>query len=288
MPSETPDGALALFTAVKPRLFGIAYRMLGSAADAEDIVQDVWLRWQVYDHELVENPAAFLATMATRLSINATQTARAKRETYIGPWLPDPVDTSADPLLGAERGEALNFAVLVLLEKLSPVERAAYVLREAFDYDYSSIAEILQMKEPAVRQLVSRARRHLVEGRRTPASPEEQRRLLEAFLAAARTGDVNDLESLLASDVVSYTDGNGVRQAARIPVVGRGRVAAFVSSFSGHFWVGAEFRFIEVNGQRSAMASRDGVDYAMLSIVASDEGIDQVLWVMNPEKLARI
>src|SRR3954469_11104682 len=138
-PRPTPadlDHAASVFASVRPRLFGIAYRMLGSATEAEDIVQEVWLRWQGCDRSEVLDAPAFLATTTTRLAINAAQSARSRRETYLGPWLPEPVDTSADPPLGAERGEALELAVLLLLEHLSPTERAAYVLREAFDYPY--------------------------------------------------------------------------------------------------------------------------------------------------------
>src|SRR3954463_5150768 len=169
------DEAASIFTGVRPRLFGIAYRMLGSVSEAEDLVQDVWLRWQTTDRSVVNNPGAFLATTTTRLAINELQSARARRETYIGPWLPEPVDTSADPFLGAERGEALEFAVLVLMEKLTPQERAAYVLREAFDYPYGQIAGILQSTEPAVRQLVSRARKRVTGERRAPVSAAAQR-----------------------------------------------------------------------------------------------------------------
>src|ERR1700759_181475 len=176
------DDGLSAFAAVRPRLFGIAYRMLGSATEAEDIVQDVWLRWQATDRSVVENPPAFLATTTTRMCINFAQSAQSRRETYIGPWLPEPVDTSSDPALGAERGEALGLAILLLLEKLSPTERAAYVLREAFDYSYREIAELLEMEEANTRQLVSRARKHGAERRYTPASAVEQRRLLEAFI----------------------------------------------------------------------------------------------------------
>jgi RNA polymerase sigma factor (sigma-70 family) len=139
------DDGLAAFAPVRPRLFGIAYRMLGSAAEAEDIVQDVWLRWQCANRRAVENPAAFLATTTTRLCINLLQSAQVRRETYVGTWLPEPVSTRDDPGLGAERGEALQLAVLLLLEKLPPTERAAYVLREAFDYSYRQIADILQL-----------------------------------------------------------------------------------------------------------------------------------------------
>src|SRR6476660_7260258 len=147
--TENDDG-LSVFFDARPRLFGIAYRMLGSAAEAEDIVQDVWLRWQSTNRSAVENPPAYLATTTTRLCINLAQSAHTRRETYVGTWLPEPVDTSADPAIGAERDEALKLAVLLLLEKLSPTERAAYVLREAFDYPYRQIAEILQTEEANV------------------------------------------------------------------------------------------------------------------------------------------
>src|SRR6201985_2347942 len=190
---EHKDG-LSAFIGVRPRLFGIAYRMLGSATEAEDIVQDVWLRWQATDRSVVENPPAFLATTTNRMCINFAQSAHSRRETYAGPWLPEPVDTSSDPALGAERGEALGLAILLLLEKLSPTERAAYVLREAFDYSYRQIADILQIEETNSRQLVSRARKHVADGRRTPASSAERQRLLEAFIGAAQKGDLAALE----------------------------------------------------------------------------------------------
>ena len=154
---EHDDGLLAFFN-VRPRLFGIAYRVLGNAAEAEDIVQDVWLRWQSTNRSVIKNPPAFLSTTTTRLCINVAQSAHSRRETCIGTPLPEPVDTSRDPGLGAERGETLKIAVLVVLEKLSPTERAAYVLREAFDYSYRQIADILRMEEANSRQLVSRAR----------------------------------------------------------------------------------------------------------------------------------
>ncbi|WP_280841601.1 sigma-70 family RNA polymerase sigma factor [Micromonospora sp. A200] len=202
------EEAAAVFTSVRPRLFGIAYRMLGSAAEAQDLVQEVWLRWQTCDRGAVVAPAAFLATTATRLAINALQSARVRRETYIGPWLPEPVDTGADPYLGAEHGEALEFAARLLLEKLSPHERGAYVLREAFDYPYAKIADILQSTEPAVRQLVSRARKRMTEERRTPASEAARQRLLTTFIAAARSGDMTAVERAVAMNV---------RQRARRP-----------------------------------------------------------------------
>jgi RNA polymerase sigma-70 factor (ECF subfamily) len=166
-------------------------------------VQDVWVRWQLADRSLVRDAAAFLATTTTRLAITVMQSARRRRETCVGPWLAEPVDTSAGPWLRAERGQAVALGVLVLLETLKPIERAAFILREAFDYPYRDIATVLRLEEANARQVVTRARQHLAHGRRMPASSTEQRRLFDAFIAAARHGDVADLEGLLASDVVS-------------------------------------------------------------------------------------
>ncbi|GLW12066.1 RNA polymerase sigma24 factor [Microtetraspora sp. NBRC 13810] len=282
------EEAVAVFSSVRPRLFGIAYRMLASVTEAEDLVQEMWLRWQNYDRATVDNPAAFLATATTRLAINAAQSARVRRETYIGPWLPEPVDTSADPHLGAERGEALELAVLLLLERLSPTERAAYVLREAFDYPYAQIAEIVQLNEAAVRQVVSRARKRVLVERRTPVSRTEQRRLLTAFVTAARAGDLTALEELFAADVTSYSDGGGAVRASRIPVVGASRVAKYVRAFAGHFWAGVDVSWADTNGQTSALLSRDGQVFTVLTVIVSEQGIDQVLWMMNPAKITAV
>ena len=200
-PAETKaspyDDGLSAFISARPRLFGIAYRMLGSAAEAEDVVQDVWVRWQNTDRRVVRDAAAFLATTTTRLAINVMQSARSRRESYIGPCLPEPVDTSADPELGTERGEGLQAGILLLLEKLSPTERAAYILREAFDYTYRDIANLLGLEEANARQVVTRARQHVADRRKLPAKPTEQRRLFAAFIAAAQHGDVASLEGTL-------------------------------------------------------------------------------------------
>ncbi|MGN9844631.1 sigma-70 family RNA polymerase sigma factor [Nonomuraea sp. H19] len=217
------DQAAVTFVEVRPRLFGIAYRMLASSTEAEDIVQETWLRWQNTERSTIANPAAFLTLIATRLSLNAAQSARARRETYIGPWLPEPIDTSADPAVRAERGEALELALLLLLEKLTPAQRAAYVLREAFVYPYEQIAEIIQLSPANVRQLVSRARKHLNTTQREPIDTGEHRRLLSTFLDAAQEGNVTALEDLFAADVVSSSDGNGIRGAAPRRLIGINR-----------------------------------------------------------------
>jgi hypothetical protein len=206
-----------------------------------------------------------------------------------GPWLPEPVDTSRDPFLGAERSEALKFAVLILLEKLPPTERAAYVLREAFDYSYRQIAEILQIEEANARQLASRARKYITDERRTAVGADEQRRLLQAFIDAAQKGDLAALEGLFAEDVVSYSDGGGiVRTAARAPVTARERVAKFIAAFASHFWTGMALTPVETNGQAGILLSRYGVPAAIATIDASTQGIDRIMWIMRPSKLTAI
>lgn len=288
-PVDALDETAAQFQAMRPRLFGIAYRVTGSAAEAEDVVQDVWLKWQDYDRDSVEQPEAFLVTTTTRTAINVLNSARVRREAYVGPWLPEPIDTASSPELEAEHNESLSLAVLLLLESLSPSERTAFVLREAFGYQYSDIAEMLGATQTAVRKLVSRARRHLADGRRVPASPSQHQRLLSSFLAAARSGDVDELHRVLAADVVSLTDGGGeVAQAARIAVTGQDRVAKFVAAFSTWFWDTVEVRFAELNGEAALVMVADGATVATLSIRATDEGIDRLLWVMNPQKLSRV
>ena len=280
------DRATTAFLSVRPRLFGIAYRMLGTAAEAEDIVQEVWLRWQSTDRSVVRDVTAFLVTTTVRLAISLAQSARSRRETYIGPWLPEPVDTTADPTLGADRGEALELAVLILLEKLSPNERAAYVLREAFDYSYRDIADILQLTEANTRQLVTRARKHVADERRAQVSSAEHRRFLEAFLSAAQKGDLTALKEIFTEDVVSITDGGGIIGAARVPVLGRERVAKFIATFASHFWADVTLSWRQVNGQSSVLIARGGAIIAVATVDASPQGISQILWVMNPAKLS--
>ena len=202
-PPETDANGLAAFVGVGRRLFKIAYRILGSAADAEDVVQDVWLRWQVTDRSVVQNAPAYLATATMRLAINLSQSARSRRETYVGTWLAEPVDARPTPQSEAERGEALEHALRLLLEQLSPTERAAYVLREAFNYRYRQIADILRLGEANVRQLVTRARKHVADRPRGRPGSAEGCRLLDAFIAAAQQGDCAALEEVLASDAAA-------------------------------------------------------------------------------------
>ncbi|MEU8691359.1 RNA polymerase sigma-70 factor [Streptomyces sp. NPDC048665] len=284
--ADSLDRATRDFIAARPQLFGIAYRILGSAVEAEDIVQEAWLRWQRAERADIHEPAAFLATVTARLAINLAQSAKMRRETYIGPWLPEPVDTSVDPQVGAERAEALDLAVLFLLQKLSPAERAAYVLREAFDYPYKQIANILETNEAHTRKLVSRARKHLSAEHSEPVDSTAHRHLMEVFLAAAQTGNLSVLEDVLTEDVVSYSDGGGVRGASKIPVVGRPRVARYLAAFAPRFWPQANVRWVEANGRPAVLVSTDGNAVALLSVEASARGIERLMWMMNPTKLA--
>jgi len=207
------DGGLSAFFQARPRLFGIAYRMLGSVAEAEDIVQEVWVRWQTTDRGAVRDAAAFLATTTKRLAINVIQSARWRREINDAASFRDSVDTTSDPDLRTGQRETLQRAVLVLLEKLSRAERAAYVLREAFDYSYREIANILHVQEANARQLVTRARRHVADGRHTTVNSAEQRSFLAAFAAAAQEGALTALESFLAG--ISDGTAGGEERPAR-------------------------------------------------------------------------
>jgi RNA polymerase sigma-70 factor (ECF subfamily) len=210
------DGDAAAFGEVRSRLMGIAYRILGSWNEAEDIVQDAWLRWHCYDRATVVNPTAFLVTTTTRVAINAAQSARARRESSVGQWLPEPVAPGDDPALGAVHIAVLELGILLLLERLAPTERAAYVLHDAFDYPYSRIAQILQITEVNARQLVCRARKHIATSRRRPTNRDGHRRLLHALVAAARHGEIDDLEKFLAHEVVDPSEGGGLGSVANL------------------------------------------------------------------------
>ncbi len=277
--------AADVFEGHRRRLFGIAYRMLGTVADAEDVVQDAWLRWQGIDRSVVLNTEAFLVTTTTRLSINAATSARARRETYIGPWLPEPVPSGDDPSLGAERTEALSVAMLTLMERLSPNERAVYVLREAFDYPFRQIAEVLDTTEANARQLARRARDHLAGERRAPARPQEISRLLDAFLSAARSGNLDALEQLLAKDVVSVSDGGGKVTAARHPVTGRDHVARFLLGALRQFGQDAAFEIVDANGGSGLVITRGSEVLCLATVSVGADGINGIYLVRNPDKL---
>lgn len=216
------DHAASAFIWARPLLFGIAYRMLGSVTDAEDVLQDTWMRWQHADHQAIANPSAFLAQITTRLAINISRSARSRREISSGPWLCDPVDTSTDPAMGAERGEELELALLLLIQRLTAAQRAAYILREAFDYPYDKIAQVLRISPVYARQILSRAHKRMAAPRLGPVDRSEHRRLVRAFRDAAQSGNITALEHLLASHAAGSSDDDHTKETARMPTeIGR-------------------------------------------------------------------
>ncbi|MGU3434137.1 RNA polymerase sigma-70 factor [Actinomycetes bacterium M1A6_2h] len=278
----------AEFARARPALFGIAYRMLGSVSDAEDVVQESWIRWAAADRDAVREPAAFLATVVTRVSINVLTSARVRRETYPGPWLPEPVDTSADPALGALRAEAVDMAVLLLLETLTPTERAVFVLREAFEYSFAAVAEVVDVTEANARQIFRRARDHVRSRRPAPVDKLRHRQVLDAFLRAAATGDLASLEAVLTESVVTLSDGGGKVTAARIPVVGRSRVAQFLAGVVSKFGQDMSVEYLETNGRDAALFVRDEEVVGVGAIDVGPSGVERVMIVLEPSKLARL
>ncbi|WP_020577249.1 RNA polymerase sigma-70 factor [Actinopolymorpha alba] len=279
-----------MFETERARLFALAYRLLGSASEGEDVVQDAFLRWHGVDQCQVDSPRAWLAKVVTNLCLTRLTAARTRRETYAGPWLPEPVatDTGAlGPLETAEQRELVSFALLTLLERLNPVERAVFVLREAFGYSYRQIAAVLDLSEPNCRQLASRARGRLTEARtRFEVSGVERRRLLERFLAAARVGDLARLERMFAADVVAWTDGGGKVSAALRPVIGPAKVARYF--VGGLARAGAvNLRMMELNGQVGLVATAPGgAVFGAVTLEAVGSQISRVRTVANPDKLA--
>ncbi len=294
MPAQNDSAALAVFEQLRPRLFGIAYRMLGSAADAEDVLQDAFLRWRAPEaHANARLAQAFLTTVVTRLCLDRLKSARAQRETYIGPWLPQPVLTQPDDAAAhAEMNESISLAFLTLLERLNPIERAVFLLRAVFDYEYAEIAEFVDKSEAACRQIFSRAQTFVRDNRpRRAASPEAHRAVLNSFLAALRTGDVSGITELLHESVAAYGDGGVKAFAAARPVVGVDQVAKFMLGLRK--LLPAEFvPDVEViNGEaalviRAAGAAAASGVFSTLSIETDGERIYAIRSVVNPDKLS--
>ncbi|MGW4872164.1 RNA polymerase sigma-70 factor [Streptomyces chartreusis] len=277
------------FESHRPRLFGLAYRMLGSAEEAEDTVQDAYLRFSGADRDSIEHPPAWLAKVVTNLCLNRLTAARARRERYVGPWLPEPVVTSdgtLGPLESAEQRDAVSLAMLVLLERLTPTERAVYVLREAFAYGHRDIAEALDLSEANCRQLYRRAVRRVGEDRsRFESTPERQQQLVSSFLTAARDGDLSGLEKLLAADVVWSSDGGGKVSAARRPIEGREKVSRFLAGASRSFLAGVDFTLAEVNGSSAVAVWASGTLMTVMGFEVRDGLIVHARAVVNPDKL---
>ncbi len=308
------------FVALRPLLLGVAYRMLGSAADAEDVVQDAFLRWQRVDASGVGSPRAFLTTMVTRMSIDRLRSARARRESYKGPWLPEPVAVDdgavdhagtglsgaglsgtglpgtavaagrleADPAAGAELADSLSLAFLVLLEELGPVERAVFLLREVFAFPYDEIAEMTGQTPENCRQMLHRARRRVGERRRRFETDRARAdALAERFLVACGAGDLPGLMALLADDVVVWTDGGGKAKAAPRPVVGPWRAARFLVHTAKGIPAGA-VRRATLNGQPGILVDEGGVVTTAIVLDIADGSIVGVRVVANPDKLRAV
>ncbi|OCB15759.1 RNA polymerase subunit sigma-24 [Mycolicibacterium porcinum] len=272
-------------------LFSIAYRILGSATDSEDIVQDAWFRWSADDRSQVSDPKGYLARIVSNLSMDRLRTARQQREIYVGPWLPEPILTeTADEDAGA--AESVSIAMLVVLETLSPLERAVFVLKEVFDFSYAEIGEAVERSEAAVRQAAHRAREHVRARRpRFAADPAKKRAATERFLAAAVGGDINQLMELLAPDVTLWTDGGGkVRQAMR-PIIGMDNVALWLAGVSKRPYEGVEIadmaaEIVDINGGPGIVFSSAGHVISVLAVdLDTDDRIITVHNVANPDKL---
>jgi RNA polymerase sigma-70 factor (TIGR02957 family) len=284
-----------LLEELRPAAFGIAYRMLGSVSEAEDIAQEALLRLHrlLEDGERIESPRAYLATVTTRLAIDELRSARARRERYVGEWLPEPLLSVADddPARHAELADSLSLAFLVLLERLSPEQRAALLLHDVFDYSYDEVAHIVGKSEAATRQLASRARRHVDEGRpRFQASPERQEELARRFLAAAQEGELEELEALLAEDVELHGDGGGKAPALARPLSGRARAARTLMAWMRYAdRIGIEIRPVEVNGRPGFMSfDPEGRVVSVMALDVGEAAIEAIHAVVNPDKLRHL
>ncbi len=295
-PGARPSGAedpsrLATFEQYRGRLFSIAYRMLGSVADAEDILQEAFIRWQAAKDE-IRSPRGLLVTMVTRLCINHLESARVRREEYVGEWLPEPLvtDPKNDPSQVLRIDESLSMAFLVLLERLTPTERAVFLLREIFEYEYSEIATILEQTEANCRQILRRARQHVAEARpRFRASPEERHNLLERFLQATSRGDMDGLVDLLASDVVLHSDGGGKALAVPNLISGADKVArGILGSLKKLVPHNLLTRMAVINGQPGIVSYLEGQPYSVLTLDTRDGRIRAIYVLTNPEKLAHL
>lgn len=278
-----------VYESERRRLFGLAYRLLGSAAEAEDAVQDAFVRWQTADQASIERPAAWLTRVVTNGCLTRLTSARARRETYVGEWLPEPVATTGGALGPddtVEQRESVSMALLTLLEKLSPTERAVYVLRDAFSYGYPEIAGILDLSEANCRQLHRRAGQRLADDRtRFAPSTDEWRQLVERFLAAASNGDLAELEELFTADVTVWTDGGGKKPAGRRPVVGKTKVTRLFRGGFHKYLAGVQLRIHEVNGEPAVVGFVGPELFGVMTIEITDGRVSGVRSVVNPEKL---
>lgn len=280
-----PQDATEAFVAHRNLLFTVAYEMLGSAADAEDVLQETWLRWADVDHATVREPRAYLVRTTTRQALTRLRTLRRRKETYVGPWLPEPLLTAPDVAEDVELADSVSMAMLLVLETLTPTERAVFVLREVFDLGYDEIAEAVEKSPAAVRQIAHRARAHVAARRpREIVSPAETRGVLDAFRGAVETGDLQGLLDLIAPDVVLLADGGGVVQAAPAPIVGAAQVARVLGNITGTL----SMRPTRVNGYPALTLFQDGAVHSVMAVRIDDGRITGLYAVRNPEKLSRL
>ncbi|MFJ3991385.1 RNA polymerase sigma-70 factor [Streptomyces sp. NPDC090032] len=288
------DTAIDVFEEHRPVLMGVAYRMLGRVADAEDVVQDAWLRWAQADRDEVREPRAYLVRVATRLAIDRLRQAQVRREAYVGPWLPEPLvtdfgPTAPDTAEAAVLAESVSLAVLVVLESLSPLERAVFVLREAFGFPFAEIATTLERSESAVRQLAGRARKHVDERRpRFDVDPVEQRDLTERFLAAATGGDLEGLMTLLAPDARLVGDSGGKSKAPLRVLESADKVGRFLLGVAKGGAAGFAFRYMEVNGGPAVLVLVGDKPDSVIQVDVADGQVQCVYIVRNPDKLASL
>lgn len=277
------------FEDARPRLVAVAYGMLGDRSEAEDVVQDAWLRWSADDRTEVHNPAAYLTTVVTRLAVDRLRSARARREVYVGPWLPEPIVTpiDQDPASVVAEAEEISFALLATLERLNPVDRAVFLLREVFDLDYSEIADVIDRSPANCRQIARRARERVGDHRRpTQATREADTQILSAFASAVTQGDVDALTRILAADVIAWSDGGPDRHAARRPIVGIDRVTTYLVNMTARMLgQGLAVEFVRVNGTVGIL-TRDGDEPFSIGVLeVDDDRIVGIRTVLNPVKL---
>jgi len=284
------DSALAIFEEHRSQLFGIAYRMLGSVADAEDLIQDAWLKWSSVDTDQVDQARAYLARTIANLSLNRLKSAAARRETYVGPWLPEPLVTEEDAAYEVEQAEAVSLAMLVVLETLSPLERAVFVLKEVFGFSFGEIAGMLDRSETSVRQVGTRARSHVQARRpRYDAPADTRRRVTDEFLAACLGGDLNQVMELLAPDVTAWTDGGGKIRAALRPLHGRDKIARWILGVLAGQLPDLGIHPVLVNGEPGLLATSAGVPDNVVALdLNSDNRIEAIRLIRNPDKLRHI
>ncbi|MFI6792641.1 RNA polymerase sigma-70 factor [Nonomuraea sp. NPDC050383] len=289
MHDHAADPATEAFVAHRNLLFTVAYEILGSAADAEDVLQEVWLRWAEIDLAQVRDPRAFLVRVTSRLALDRLRALRRRKEAYVGPWLPEPLLTSPDVAENAELAESLSMAVMLVLETLSPTERAVFVLREVFDVDYDEIAEAVGKTPAAVRQIAHRSRKHVDARRpRQVVSPRQAQAALASFQHAVETGDLQGVLDVLAPDVVLISDGGGVRSAALRPVTGLAKVVRLLLASLGDKEGTLTGEPTTVNGDPALLLRLDGEIDSVMALKVEDGLVTGIYFIRNPDKLTHI